>query len=410
MDPLLDALAAALGCPTERAEMALATLAADLHARCRTYGEATYEGLGTFRSGPDGLTFEPHAALAIVVNHRFAGQNALPTGDVPAPVWDPAPPPPAATPLPAETIFFPWQDAEPEAPSPLDAPDAALGDPVPTVPAEADPTRFHPPVLDTVRPATPRPAPSTWPLAAVDEAERPARASERASRGWMLPVLLLVLAGVISAAAYLWWRRSATSTPPPAPVAALPPAATPAVDSARADSTAPPAISPPPAPAEVPPAVPPSTDRAATPSQLRAAAPAPRPAAPAVAPRTPAPTRGAPPPPPSPARVAAAPVRSAPAVTDDAAALRGQEPVEPGRGGWTVVMGGAANEDDAEALARPLRLRGYRTGVLAGLRADSTPIYRIGLGHFATRDAALAALARHRGDLFPADAWVLRLR
>ena len=92
------------------------------------------------------------------------------------------------------------------------------------------------------------------------------------------------------------------------------------------------------------------------------------------------------------------------------AALRGQDPVEAGSGGWTVVVGGMATEVEAETTARQFRLQGYRTAVLKGTTAQGAEIYRVGLGHFRTRADAQAALGRMRGNLFPADAWLLSLR
>jgi len=95
-------------------------------------------------------------------------------------------------------------------------------------------------------------------------------------------------------------------------------------------------------------------------------------------------------------------------VPDVETALRGRAPVVAGSG-WTIIVGGAVTEAEAEVIAARYRAQGYRTGVLAGVTREGAAVWRVAVGQFGTSGPAGAALRQLRGTL-PADAWLLRLR
>jgi cell division septation protein DedD len=95
-----------------------------------------------------------------------------------------------------------------------------------------------------------------------------------------------------------------------------------------------------------------------------------------------------------------------PPVQDDP--MRGQRPVVPEDGGYTLIVGGARSRDAAEAIATRYRAQGYRVGILTG-SADGRPIYRVGVGQFASHGDA-AAVHSNPPENIPRDAWVLRVR
>ncbi len=91
----------------------------------------------------------------------------------------------------------------------------------------------------------------------------------------------------------------------------------------------------------------------------------------------------------------------------EAAALRDNAPVEPGAGGWTLVVASASERPQAELVAERYRRRGFRVGILSG-EAEGQAYFRVGVGQFAEEAAARAALSKLEGDL-PQDAWLMPL-
>ena len=93
----------------------------------------------------------------------------------------------------------------------------------------------------------------------------------------------------------------------------------------------------------------------------------------------------------------------------DRDALLGDAPVDPSMGGYTLVAGGASTLEAAQARAVALREDGWRASAIEGTTEAGARIFRVCVGQFASQRHALAALARLRGRVLPADAWMLRL-
>ncbi|HUF10662.1 MAG TPA: SPOR domain-containing protein [Rhodothermales bacterium] len=77
MQSLVNELARKLSLSPEEAEAALSAVLVRIRAGLETIGEVEIEGLGTFRSSEDAVTFEPAVALADEINKEFAGMNPV---------------------------------------------------------------------------------------------------------------------------------------------------------------------------------------------------------------------------------------------------------------------------------------------------------------------------------------------
>ena len=107
-----------------------------------------------------------------------------------------------------------------------------------------------------------------------------------------------------------------------------------------------------------------------------------------------------------PAGTAILPPRVAGLSDAQTAALASRETVSPGSGTTWVVLS-SPGRAEAEALATRYRQSGYRVGVIASTAAGRTT-YRVGVGQFASREAAAAARDRLPPQA-PADTWPLDL-
>jgi hypothetical protein len=175
--------------------------------------------------------------------------------------------------------------------------------------------------------------------------------------------------------------RPAIATTPAAPPAARPASPTPpaATSAARPAPASPSAPAPRPVGTPVPAEAPGSRPAVASAPAERSTAPSP--AASPARDEPPAPPRPAPAPPP--ATAAAPPPRSLP----PSAAPSGR--------GWTVQANPSRSRDDAEALQRRLRERGYEAVVVRVLR-DGDTWYRVQVGRFATSEQASETMQRLR--------------
>jgi cell division septation protein DedD len=112
------------------------------------------------------------------------------------------------------------------------------------------------------------------------------------------------------------------------------------------------------------------------------------------------PARPAPPPRPAAAPVApsAPPVARAPAATPPRPAVppagAPETPVVRG-GGWTVQANPTRSREEADALLRQLRSRGYQASVVRVLR-DGDTWYRVQIGHFGSSEQASEVMQRLR--------------
>jgi len=64
-------------------------------------------------------------------------------------------------------------------------------------------------------------------------------------------------------------------------------------------------------------------------------------------------------------------------------------------GGWTVIANPTQNHDEADALMRQLRGRGYDASLVRVAR-DGGTMYRVVVGRFATSDEASETMHRLR--------------
>ncbi len=87
MSAFLHSLADVLGTTEAEARQALADFVEALHTRLDAEGEVAFEGLGTFRRAGGSLTFEAAPAVALVVNHRYAGMEPIPLSSGAPPRW-----------------------------------------------------------------------------------------------------------------------------------------------------------------------------------------------------------------------------------------------------------------------------------------------------------------------------------
>lgn len=109
---LIDQLAERLDLTPNDARQALTDLSSHVKEQLDDRGEASVPGLGVFRTGPEGLTFEPNQTLALSVNQRYAGLKPVTVGadpsasfrkqEVVAPPSAAAPEPPPEEPEAAE--------------------------------------------------------------------------------------------------------------------------------------------------------------------------------------------------------------------------------------------------------------------------------------------------------------------
>ncbi|GEM_PF-4441277 len=109
----------------------------------------------------------------------------------------------------------------------------------------------------------------------------------------------------------------------------------------------------------------------------------------------------------SPAPETTTPEQTTPATTSFDP-LRGPAGIIRERGGYTWVVASVASREKAEEIAARYRAQGYRTGVLEG-RVQGRPIYRVGIGQFASIEEAQQARRELPPDA-PRDAWILRIR
>ncbi len=405
-------LAAVHGLPAADAAAAVDAFVEDVYGQCLDQGAAVYPGLGTFRLAASGLAFAPDPALALVVNHRFAGLDAAPAArpEAPLPAFAPlvaAAPPPAARPSVPVVPVVP------------------VAIPAPPPPAYAPPVYVPTGYAPTAPPPVAPPPPPTYAELPDDDTPAP--------RTRLLPTVLVGLMLLLGAmAAYGWWTMR---TPQPAlatvpPLAADTSASTPPTTFEPFEPTPDTAASPPVAPASVAPAPSPApAPRVSAPPS----APASRPAARASAPRVshPAPSRASRPAAARPAPTRAPRVRSPSASCglipaamvaleagdamrltppSEREALVGEAGVVADAGGYTVVAGGAATMAMAERMAEPLRVAGFRVAVLPGTTDDGRTIWRVCVGQFPGLGPATVALRRLRGDVLPTDAWLLSLQ
>lgn len=111
-DPIADRIAQLLGIEPERAARTVQMLVRLIKVQTRRDGRVRVPHLGVFAHTDDGLAFEPDAALADAVNHRFSGLEPVGLGDdvdgtawpsvlLPAPASDAEAVPKAVAPSPA---------------------------------------------------------------------------------------------------------------------------------------------------------------------------------------------------------------------------------------------------------------------------------------------------------------------
>ncbi len=91
--------------------------------------------------------------------------------------------------------------------------------------------------------------------------------------------------------------------------------------------------------------------------------------------------------------------------TDVRALTARDEPITPDADAWTLVVLSTPSRDDAEALRERYRRAGYRTAVLTSRGGQ----FRVAVGQFDSRDAALRLLDRLPPQA-PADTWPLDLQ
>ena len=280
-----------LGIPPEQAQEALSRYVSALQQRIEEQGSAVVPGLGTFRRFRGSVAFEPSDALALAVNHKYAGLEEVVIesagGGSPTPPAA-APEPPAAAedaPQAGPPAFEePTPAAEPLRPEALTAeteplPEAALppvyAAPLPEAEDEAPPSEPEvsaweehpvfaidefgaPPSAEAAPPdtyappaavyATPADADAPPPLAAApdEDADRlhqewVARAHrhvrpEQPARRFSTPVMVASLLLIAALAALLYtYLRPGDPLPPPATINA--PVAS-ALDPAAEDTTA----------------------------------------------------------------------------------------------------------------------------------------------------------------------------
>ncbi|MFN3596484.1 MAG: SPOR domain-containing protein [Rubricoccaceae bacterium] len=249
-------------------------------------------------------------------------------------------------------------DAAASAPPP---PDASADASLPSEPVDRDPSGFAPPASAPPASAPPASAP---PASARPRRRTPAYAL--AGAGALALVALLLLPRLIA-------PRETTPVPPRE---AAPEAALTAPPDFRPDEDAPPSDAP---------AGASETDLAPPPDDVPPAPP-PRPALD------------------PPAR---APVQAPAPAVDAAVALLGPAPIDPAQGGFTWVTDSTPIRADAERAAARHRQAGFRAAVLPGTASQRT-VYRVAIGQFATREAAIAARDRLPADVRQ-DAWTLNL-
>ena len=90
------------------------------------------------------------------------------------------------------------------------------------------------------------------------------------------------------------------------------------------------------------------------------------------------------------------------------APLRGAEPIDRARGGYTIVVASETNEQRAQGWAEGWRKQGFRTTVLPYAQ-DGVTLYRVGVGQFALLEEAARVRDALMGNELPRGAWVLRI-
>ena len=88
--------------------------------------------------------------------------------------------------------------------------------------------------------------------------------------------------------------------------------------------------------------------------------------------------------------------------------LRGREPIDRTRGGYTIVVASEANEERAQGWAEGWRAQGFRTIVLSHTQ-NGAALYRVGVGQFDLLEEAARVRDALTGNALPGDAWVLRI-
>ncbi|SHK03227.1 SPOR domain-containing protein [Rhodothermus profundi] len=349
-EPLINQLAERLGCAPEAAEAALRQLVAQLQQQLEQEGQTSLPGLGHLIRSEEGLRFEPDAALAQAVNHRFAGLEPV-TVEPPAAQsyrkTEVIPPEEStseevAAPTspfyevegPAESQETPAEEAAPEEP-PHEA--EAQPTPSPEVTSEAEPE-------PTPTEAAPEPPPASPPEPPLRPPRPPRiRVEEERRRGlpiWVPAALLVVMLGAVAVWFLLFSRPSEPEVPPPAP---------PQTETERL--------------------APPETTVAALPPPVDTAVAEPE-----------TPTTEAP-------------------------------PARPPTGSYALIVGSVTSQAAAERLAdryrRALANQDLPVTVVA-TPMNGTTRYRVAVGRYGSPEEALAA-KRQLSNVLPPDAWVLRL-